>query len=67
MRKILVLQHIEIEGLGIIENFFKKSKSDVHYVKLHKNEKIPINLDQFKMMISLEARWTHGWKTIILG
>ncbi len=53
MRKILVLQHIEIEDLGIIENFFKKSKSDVHYIKLHKNEKIPINLDQFKMMISL--------------
>ncbi len=53
MRKILVLQHIQTEDLGIIEKFLRNNNLRIFYVRLYKNEKIPLNLDDFVMMISL--------------
>jgi GMP synthase-like glutamine amidotransferase len=52
-KKILVLQHIEIEDLENIEEYFDPSNFRFTKIRLYKNEKIPPNLTDFSMMIVL--------------
>ncbi len=54
LNKFIVLQHIECEGLGILEDILKKRDIGFKYVKIHKNESLPEKLE-------------HGSGLIILG
>jgi len=52
-KKILVLQHIEIEYLDNIQKFLNIDKKKIVIIKLFENQKIPDNLNFFSMMIVL--------------
>ena len=54
LNNFVVLQHIECEGLGLLEDILKQRKIGFRYVKIHKNEPLPERLE-------------HGSGLIILG
>lgn len=39
--QILVLQHVDYEGLGYFEEPLQKARFDIHTIKLYENDKIP--------------------------
>ena len=53
LKKIIVLQHIELEGLALLEKLFIKKKCEIHVIKLFQKEEVPLNLKVYDMMIVL--------------
>lgn len=53
MSRILVLQHVEGEGLGTIDGILKKQGIDRHFIKPFKNQRIPKTPDGYSGLIVL--------------
>ena len=53
LKKIIVLQHIELEGLALLEKLFTKNNFKIDVIKLFQKEEIPSNLKIYNMMIVL--------------
>ena len=53
LKKIIVLQHIELEGLALLKKLFIKKKCEIHVIKLFQKEEVPLNLKVYDMMIVL--------------
>lgn len=53
MSSVLVLQHVESEGLGIIENALRQKGVRACYIKIFKGEKIPRDTDVHDGLIIL--------------
>lgn len=50
---ILAIKHIEIEGLGLFEEFFKKAGAKTTIVELSAGDRIPSSPENFQAVISL--------------
>lgn len=53
LNNFIVLQHIECEGLGLLEDILKERKIDFRYIKIHKNEPLPDRLENGSGLIIL--------------
>ena len=53
MKKVIVFQHVQNEGLEKIEQYLLKKGLFIEKIRLFENEDIPKNLSQFSLMISL--------------
>tara|TARA_B100000700_G_C14813210_1_gene746190 strand:- start:58 stop:795 length:738 start_codon:yes stop_codon:yes gene_type:complete len=53
LKKIIVLQHIELEGLALLEKLLIRNKCKIDIVKLFRKEEVPLNLKIYDMMIVL--------------
>lgn len=52
-KTILLIKHIDIEGPGSIEDFFRNSAWDLQTIDLSKNDTLPLNLGGIGAIISL--------------
>ena len=50
---IAVLQHVECETLGMMENIFRENNIDFSYIQTYNGDKIPDNLTDFNALIMM--------------
>jgi GMP synthase (glutamine-hydrolysing) len=53
MKKVLVIMHVESEGPGALGKFLESYGFRLQTVKLHKEEKLPRNLQKFDAIVSM--------------
>lgn len=51
MPNIAVLQHVECETLGMMENIFRENNIDFSYIQTFNGDTIPVDLDDFNALI----------------
>ena len=75
IKRLLILQHLEIEGPGLFEHFAKEKDLEIEVVRLDKKDNLPktkegdlilIMVDRWESKI-LGAKNTHGlsWREIL--